>query len=166
MKTGFQNLGPRTTKTCDHTDYGHSTNKGDVARCGKKATWHSKGTCGCGACDMSYSLCDQHYAAEMDHELAELVRIMILDNLKVMPDLVKGGWFAGKMSLSSDKQTNIMRPHFLAKGKTIGEAIEAAAELASLDVCEFCGKDHDMDGRPCDEAYINLKPNRKQRSRK
>lgn len=49
-------------------------------------------------------------------------------NLKVVPILVEDCWGAGKMILNSTKTCNYMPFKFLAKGKTLEEAILRAVD--------------------------------------
>ena len=70
----WERLPDNTTETCDtiHTTaeqkkqygldtFGWNRNPTTPNRCGKKASWIDRSTCGCGACDMTISECDEHY---------------------------------------------------------------------------------------------------------
>jgi len=68
----WERLPADTTETCDTATedqkkefgwdtVGWSGNPDSPNRCGKKATWINRSTCGCGAYDMTLAECDDHY---------------------------------------------------------------------------------------------------------
>lgn len=56
----WERLPEDTNEVCWRTDWGWS--KKDP-HCGKKAVWIKRGTCGCGACDMTIQHCEEHQDA-------------------------------------------------------------------------------------------------------
>ncbi len=55
----WERLPADTAETCDVDEWGWS--RTSATRCGKRADWIDRSTCGCGAHDMTIRECDEHH---------------------------------------------------------------------------------------------------------
>ncbi len=56
----WERLPADTKEVCWRDEYGWSK---EPPHCGKRASWAKRGTCGCGACDMTIVFCEDCYNA-------------------------------------------------------------------------------------------------------